>query len=354
MCCKEVYEVLSKVEEIKASALEACSQAESVKELEQVRVRFLGKKGELTLLLRGMGQLPAEQRPHFGKLVNEVRDELESALAARETQLFQEEETRRLAAEALDITLPGRPMMRGTVHPVSQIIAETKSIFMNMGYEIVEGPEVEWDYYNFEALNIPPDHPARDMQDTFFITEDLLLRSQTSPVQIHVMENRKPPIRILAPGKVYRADSDITHSPMFHQIEGLVVDRGITMADLKGTLQVFVQRMFGPDTKIRLRPSYFPFTEPSAEVDVSCIMCAGAGCRVCKDTGWLEILGSGMVDPRVLAKVGYDPQEVSGFAFGMGVERIAMLKYGINDIRLLFENDVRFLKQFSSQGGRLC
>jgi len=346
--------VLSKVEEIKASALEACSQAESVKELEQVRVRFLGKKGELTLLLRGMGQLPAEQRPHFGKLVNEVRDELESALAARETQLFQEEETRRLAAEALDITLPGRPMMRGTVHPVSQIIAETKSIFMNMGYEIVEGPEVEWDYYNFEALNIPPDHPARDMQDTFFITEDLLLRSQTSPVQIHVMENRKPPIRILAPGKVYRADSDITHSPMFHQIEGLVVDRGITMADLKGTLQVFVQRMFGPDTKIRLRPSYFPFTEPSAEVDVSCIMCAGAGCRVCKDTGWLEILGSGMVDPRVLAKVGYDPQEVSGFAFGMGVERIAMLKYGINDIRLLFENDVRFLKQFSSQGGRLC
>lgn len=346
--------MLSKVEEIKASALEACSQAESVKELEQVRVRFLGKKGELTLLLRGMGQLPAEQRPRFGKLVNEVRDELESALAARETQLFQEEETRRLAAEALDITLPGRPMMRGTVHPVSQIIAETKSIFMNMGYEIVEGPEVEWDYYNFEALNIPPDHPARDMQDTFFITEDLLLRSQTSPVQIHVMENRKPPIRILAPGKVYRADSDITHSPMFHQIEGLVVDRGITMADLKGTLQVFVQRMFGPDTKIRLRPSYFPFTEPSAEVDVSCIMCAGAGCRVCKDTGWLEILGSGMVDPRVLAKVGYDPQEVSGFAFGMGVERIAMLKYGINDIRLLFENDVRFLKQFSSQGGRLC
>lgn len=346
--------MLSKVEEIKASALEACSQAESVKELERVRVRFLGKKGELTLLLRGMGQLPAEQRPHFGKLVNEVRDELESALAARETQLFQEEETRRLAAEALDITLPGRPMMRGTVHPVSQIIAETKSIFMNMGYEIVEGPEVEWDYYNFEALNIPPDHPARDMQDTFFITEDLLLRSQTSPVQIHVMENRKPPIRILAPGKVYRADSDITHSPMFHQIEGLVVDRGITMADLKGTLQVFVQRMFGPDTKIRLRPSYFPFTEPSAEVDVSCIMCAGAGCRVCKDTGWLEILGSGMVDPRVLAKVGYDPQEVSGFAFGMGVERIAMLKYGINDIRLLFENDVRFLKQFSSQGGRLC
>lgn len=346
--------MLSKVEEIKASALEACSQAESVKELEQVRVRFLGKKGELTLLLRGMGQLPAEQRPHFGKLVNEVRDELESALAARETQLFQEEETRRLAAEALDITLPGRPMMRGTVHPVSQIIAETKSIFMNMGYEIVEGPEVEWDYYNFEALNIPPDHPARDMQDTFFITEELLLRSQTSPVQIHVMENRKPPIRILAPGKVYRADSDITHSPMFHQIEGLVVDRGITMADLKGTLQVFVQRMFGPDTKIRLRPSYFPFTEPSAEVDVSCIMCAGAGCRVCKDTGWLEILGSGMVDPRVLAKVGYDPQEVSGFAFGMGVERIAMLKYGINDIRLLFENDVRFLKQFSSQGGRLC
>jgi phenylalanyl-tRNA synthetase alpha chain len=257
-------------------------------------------------------------------------------------------------AETLDITLPGRAVARGGVHPITRIIEDTKAIFMQLGYEVVEGPEVELDYYNFEALNIPPDHPARDMQDTFFINERLLLRSQTSPVQIRVMENRKPPIRILAPGKVYRADSDITHSPMFHQIEGLVVDRGITFADLKGTLELFAQRMFGSHTKIRLRPSYFPFTEPSAEVDVSCIMCGGTGCRVCKDSGWLEILGSGMVDPRVLAGVGYNPQEVSGFAFGMGVERIAMLKYGISDIRLFFENDVRFLKQLGSEGGHLC
>jgi len=280
--------------------------------------------------------------------VNEVRDELDSAWEQRETQLAQAEEERRLLGEGLDISLPGRIIRRGTLHPITQIINEAKTIFMQMGYEIVEGPEVELDYYNFEALNIPPDHPARDMQDTFFITEQLLLRSQTSPVQIHTMERRQPPIRIVAPGKVYRADSDISHSPMFHQIEGLVVDRGITFADLKGTLQLFAERMFGAHTKIRLRPSYFPFTEPSAEVDVSCIICAGAGCRVCKETGWLEILGSGMVHPHVLEKVGYDPREVTGFAFGAGIERIAMLKYGIGDIRLLFENDVRFLQQFTS------
>lgn len=302
----------------------------------------------MTLVLRSMGQLPSEQRPLFGKLVNEVRDELDSAWEQRETQLAQAEEERRLLGEGLDISLPGRIIRRGTLHPITQIINEAKTIFMQMGYEIVEGPEVELDYYNFEALNIPPDHPARDMQDTFFITEQLLLRSQTSPVQIHTMERRQPPIRIVAPGKVYRADSDISHSPMFHQIEGLVVDRGITFADLKGTLQLFAERMFGAHTKIRLRPSYFPFTEPSAEVDVSCIICAGAGCRVCKETGWLEILGSGMVHPHVLEKVGYDPREVTGFAFGAGIERIAMLKYGIGDIRLLFENDVRFLQQFTS------
>lgn len=346
--------MLNRVEEIRKSALAACAQAASVKELEQARVKFLGKKGELTLLLRSTGQLPPEERPEFGRLVNELRDELEAAWNQREEQLFREEEERRLQAETIDVTLPGRTIARGSVHPITRIIEETKAIFMYMGYEVVEGPEVEWDYYNFEALNIPPDHPARDMQDTFFITEELLLRSQTSPVQVRVMEKRQPPIRILAPGKVYRADSDITHSPMFHQIEGLVVDRGITFADLKGTLELFARRMFGPDIKIRLRPSYFPFTEPSAEVDVSCIICRGAGCRVCKDTGWLEILGSGMVDPRVLKGVGYDPQEVSGFAFGMGVERIAMLKYGVNDIRLFFENDVRFLAQFGSQGGLLC
>ncbi|HHT91015.1 MAG: phenylalanine--tRNA ligase subunit alpha [Bacillota bacterium] len=338
----------SKVAEIRKSALEACAQAETLQQLSDAKVKFLGKKGELTLVLRSMGQLPSEQRPLFGKLVNEVRDELDSAWEQRETQLAQAEEERRLLGEGLDISLPGRIIRRGTLHPITQIINEAKTIFMQMGYEIVEGPEVELDYYNFEALNIPPDHPARDMQDTFFITEQLLLRSQTSPVQIHTMERRQPPIRIVAPGKVYRADSDISHSPMFHQIEGLVVDRGITFADLKGTLQLFAERMFGAHTKIRLRPSYFPFTEPSAEVDVSCIICAGAGCRVCKETGWLEILGSGMVHPHVLEKVGYDPREVTGFAFGAGIERIAMLKYGIGDIRLLFENDVRFLQQFTS------
>ena len=338
----------SKVAEIRKSALEACAQAETLQQLSDAKVKFLGKKGELTLVLRSMGQLPSEQRPLFGKLVNEVRDELDSAWEQRETQLAQAEEERRLLGEGLDISLPGRIIRRGTLHPITQIINEAKTIFMQMGYEIVEGPEVELDYYNFEALNIPPDHPARDMQDTFFITEQLLLRSQTSPVQIHTMERRQPPIRIVATGKVYRADSDISHSPMFHQIEGLVVDRGITFADLKGTLQLFAERMFGAHTKIRLRPSYFPFTEPSAEVDVSCIICAGAGCRVCKETGWLEILGSGMVHPHVLEKVGYDPREVTGFAFGAGIERIAMLKYGIGDIRLLFENDVRFLQQFTS------
>lgn len=338
----------NKVQDIRKDGLDACLQADTVQQLADAKIKFLGKKGELTLVLRSMGQLPSEERPHFGKMVNEVRDELELAWKQREQELSRAEEQQRLLAESLDISLPGRLRTRGTLHPITRIIDETKTIFMQMGYEIVEGPEVEWDYYNFEALNIPPDHPARDMQDTFFITEKLLLRSQTSPVQIRTMEAQQPPVRIVAPGKVYRADSDITHSPMFHQIEGLVVDKGITFADLKGTLQLFAERMFGSHTKIRLRPSYFPFTEPSAEVDVSCIMCSGTGCRVCKETGWLEILGSGMVHPHVLEKVGYDPQEVSGFAFGVGVERMAMLKYGINDIRLLFENDVRFLQQFNS------
>lgn len=333
--------------EIRAAALEACAQAASVQELNEVRVKFLGRKGQLTQVLRGMGKLDPEERPRFGKLVNEIRDEIEAALTEREKELFAQEEERRLMAEELDISLPGRKRVRGTMHPVTRIINETKGIFLRMGYQIVEGPEVELDYYNFEALNVPADHPARDMQDTFFFTGELLLRSQTSPVQIRVMEKQDPPVRILAPGKVYRADYDVTHSPMFHQIEGLVVDKGITFAHLKGTLQLFAERMFGSETKIRLRPSYFPFTEPSAEVDVSCIICGGSGCRVCSDTGWLEILGCGMVDPRVLEKVGYDPDEVSGFAFGVGVERLAMLKYGINDIRLLFENDVRFLEQFT-------
>jgi len=338
--------VQGKIAELRLAALQSVQEAASVQELRDARIRFLGKKGELTQLLRSMGSLSAEERPVFGKMVNEVRDELEAIWDKREAELFRQEEEQRLKAEAIDWTLPGRRPNIGTLHPITLVINEAKRIFTSMGYEVVEGPEVEWDYYNFEALNIPPDHPARDMQDTFFFSEELLLRSQTSSVQIHVMENRQPPIRIIAPGKVYRADADMTHSPMFHQIEGLVIDEGITFADLKGTLQLFIERMFGPDAKARFRPSYFPFTEPSAEVDISCIMCGGSGCRVCKSTGWLEILGCGMVDPRVLRGVGYDPNKVSGFAFGMGVERIAMLRYGINDIRLLFDNDVRFLKQF--------
>lgn len=336
----------TQIESLKERALAACNGASDVQALQEARVKFLGKKGELTALLRNMGNLPPEERPLVGKLVNEVRDQLEQAWKQKETDLAASKLQAQLEAETLDITLPGRKPRKGTYHPLTLVLNEIKSVFISMGYQVVEGPEIESDYYNFEALNIPKDHPARDMQDTFYLTEHLLLRSQTSPVQIRTMERQQPPIRIIAPGKVYRSDADVTHSPMFHQVEGLLVDKGITMADLKGTLQLFAEKLFGPDTKTRFRPSYFPFTEPSAEVDVSCIICKGQGCRVCSDTGWLEILGCGMVDPRVLAGVGYDPEEVSGFAFGMGIERIAMLKYGINDIRLFFENDLRFLKQF--------
>ncbi|NLM24615.1 MAG: phenylalanine--tRNA ligase subunit alpha [Firmicutes bacterium] len=336
----------TQIESLKERALAACNGASDVQALQEARVKFLGKKGELTALLRNMGNLPPEERPLVGKLVNEVRDQLEQAWKQKETDLAASKLQAQLEAETLDITLPGRKPRKGTYHPLTLVLNEIKSVFISMGYQVVEGPEIESDYYNFEALNIPKDHPARDMQDTFYLTEHLLLRSQTSPVQIRTMERQQPPVRIIAPGKVYRSDADVTHSPMFHQVEGLLVDKGITMADLKGTLQLFAEKLFGPDTKTRFRPSYFPFTEPSAEVDVSCIICKGQGCRVCSDTGWLEILGCGMVDPRVLAGVGYDPEEVSGFAFGMGIERIAMLKYGINDIRLFFENDLRFLKQF--------
>lgn len=331
---------------VKTSAVQEYAQATNLQELEQVRVKYLGKKGEVTQLLRNMGQVSPEERPKVGQMVNQLRDELEKFYEQKRQEIITIEQERQLLAERLDITLPGRKPIQGSLHPLTLVLNDIKRIFISMGYQVVEGPEIETDYYNFEALNIPKDHPARDMQDTFYITENILLRSQTSPVQIRVMENQKPPVRIIAPGKVYRADSDVTHSPMFHQVEGLLIDEGITLADLKGTLQVFAEKMFGPGTKTRFRPSYFPFTEPSAEVDVSCIICKGRGCRVCSDTGWLEILGSGMVDPRVLAKVGYDSSKVSGFAFGMGIERIAMLKYGVNDIRLFFENDQRFLAQF--------
>ncbi|KKM10211.1 phenylalanine--tRNA ligase [Clostridiales bacterium PH28_bin88] len=336
------------LEQIRERATEEIKKAGGMEELNQVRVKFLGKKGDLTQVLRGMGQLSPEERPVVGQLANRVRDHIESRLDLRREELCRAERNARLAAEVLDVTLPGKPVIMGRNHPLTQVVNQIKEIFTGMGYTIAEGPEIELDYYNFEALNLPKDHPARDMQDSFYITDEMLLRTHTSPVQVRTMEKMVPelPIRIICPGKVYRRDDDATHSPMFHQVEGLLVDERVTLADLKGTLLAFARQMFGEDRQIRLRPSYFPFTEPSAEVDISCIMCGGTGCRVCGGSGWLEILGCGMVHPRVLENVGYDPQKVSGFAFGMGVERITMLKYGIDDLRLLFENDVRFLSQF--------
>ncbi|HHW06723.1 MAG TPA: phenylalanine--tRNA ligase subunit alpha [Clostridia bacterium] len=325
-----------------------CRAAATQEELEQIRVKYLGKKGALTQVLRGMGKLSAEERPVIGKLANEVKERLEAGLAERSRELKAEARQMQLAKETLDISLPGLRFAKGRKHPLTLVLEEIKHIFVTMGYSVAEGPEIELDYYNFEALNIPKNHPARDMQDSFYISEEVLLRTHTSPVQVRVFEQMAPklPVKIIAPGKVFRRDDDATHSPMFHQVEGLLVDEHVTFSDLKGTLLAFAKQMFGPDREIRLRPSYFPFTEPSAEVDISCIMCNGAGCRVCSNTGWLEILGSGMVHPRVLEMGGYDPEKVSGFAFGMGVERIAMLKYGIDDLRLLFENDLRFLHQF--------
>lgn len=337
-----------RLERIREEATRAIAGAASEEQLKELRVRYLGKKGELTAVLRGMGGLPEEERPAMGELANRTRELLEELLEERSRALGALELERRLKEEKVDVTLPGQPLPAGHLHPLSLVQAEIEDIFLNVGFEVVEGPEVELDYYNFEALNIPKDHPARDMQDSFYFGENTLLRTQTSPVQIRTMERVQPrlPIRVIAPGRVYRRDDDATHSPMFHQVEGLVVDRGITMGDLKGTLLAFAREMFGRDREIRLRPSYFPFTEPSAEVDVSCIVCGGKGCRACKHSGWLEILGAGMVHPRVLANGGYDPGEVTGFAFGMGIERVAMLKYGIDDLRIFFQNDYRFLRQF--------
>lgn len=333
---------------IKDKATEIIRAAENVDQLNEARVRFMGKKGELTQVLRGMGALSAEERPLIGQLANEVRESLEQELEVKLTQLKQTAKTARLAQETIDITLPGRPVLLGKRHPLTTVMDEMKAIFIGLGFEIVEGPEVETDYYNFEALNLPKEHPARDMQDSFYITAETLLRTHTSPVQPRVMERKAPevPVKVIAPGKVYRRDDDATHSPMFHQIEGIVIDNNISFGDLKGTLLTFSRQMFGEDREIRLRPSFFPFTEPSAEVDISCIMCQGKGCRVCSGTGWLEILGSGMIHPKVLEMSGYNPRKVTGFAFGMGVERVTMLKYGIDDLRLLFENDLRFLGQF--------
>ncbi len=315
--------------------------------LEELRVRYLGKKGKLTAILKRMGSLSAQERPAVGKLANEIRANIESELAARAQELQKAETARRLEREKIDVTLPGTRRELGHRHPLSAELREIEGIFIGMGFRIVEGPEVEYDYYNFEALNMPKDHPARDTQDTFYITDNILLRTQTSPVQVRVMEKQKPPIRIISPGRVYRSDEvDATHSPVFHQIEGLVVDRGITFSNLKSTLETMIRRMYGENSVVRFRPHHFPFTEPSAEVDVQCFACHGRGCRLCKGEGWIELLGCGMVHPKVLSNCGIDPEGYSGFAFGMGLERLVMRKYQIDDMRLFHENDVRFLSQF--------
>lgn len=339
-----------RLEALKHEAVAQLNAVADAAQLNDLRVKYLGKKGALTEILRGMGALSAEERPVIGQVANEVRSAIEE-LVEEKQQSFQRRETEeRLAAEKVDVTLPGRPLKQGGIHPLNQVIQDIEDIFIGMGYRIAEGPEVETDYYNFEALNLPKNHPARDMQDSFYLTEDLLMRTQTSPVQVRTMEAMKGevPVKVICPGRVYRRDDDdATHSFQFHQIEGLVIGKNIRMSDLKGTLLQFTREMFGPNTQIRLRPSFFPFTEPSVEVDVTCVKCGGNGCRVCKQTGWLEILGSGMVHPRVLEMSGYDPEQYSGFAFGMGVERIAMLKYGVDDIRHFFNNDLRFLGQFA-------
>ncbi len=328
---------------VQAAVHDAGAVAGDAKEVEALRVHYLGRKGEFSRCFKQLAQMPPDDRPLMGQLLNDAKAQVEQALA---------EALERARAQmqrpdvVLDVTLPGRVPLRGRIHPITQVAWEISQIFHRLGFETVEGPEVELDHYNFEALNIPKDHPARDMQDTFYISENVLLRTHTSPIQVRVMEKRQPPIRIIAPGKAYRCDSDVTHTPMFHQVEGLMVGDGISFADLKGILTIFVHQMFGPAVELRFRPSFFPFTEPSAEVDIQCVMCQGSGCRVCSQTGWLEILGSGMVDPEVFKMVGYDPDLITGFAFGMGIERIAMLKYGIDDLRLFYENDLRFLKQF--------
>ena len=333
-------ELQSKVQE----ALEKLAAASAAETVEEIRVQFLGRKGLITQTLRSLGSLSAEDRPRVGQEANRLKKLVETHLEEATDRIKQA--ALAAAAVSLDVTLPGRRLDQGRLHPITQITREICDIFVRMGFQIAEGPEIETDYYNFEALNIPKDHPARDMQDTFYISDNIVLRTHTSPIQVRTMEQQQPPVRIIAPGKTFRRDSDLTHTPMFHQVEGLLVDKGVSFADLKGVLTLFVQEMFGPEVGLRFRPSFFPFTEPSAEVDIRCVICRGSGCRVCGQTGWLEILGSGMVDPAVFGFVDYDPEVYTGFAFGMGIERIAMLKYGINDLRLFFENDLRFLKQF--------
>jgi phenylalanyl-tRNA synthetase alpha chain len=340
-------EMKNQLEAIKISALEELSKVNEKAELENIRVKYLGKKGELTAILRGMGKLSAEERPLVGKIANEVREALEGEISTKIEALKNREKEERLKSEVIDISMPGKKQVTGKRHPLDLTLEKINEIFLSMGFSIEEGPEVEYDYYNFEALNIPKDHPARGEQDTFYINDNVVLRTQTSPIQVRTMENQKPPIKMIAPGKVYRSDAvDATHSPIFYQIEGLVIDKGITFSDLKGTLEMFTQKMFGDEMKTKFRPHHFPFTEPSAEVDATCFVCNGEGCKVCKGSGWIELLGCGMVHPNVLRNCGIDPEIYSGFAFGFGLDRMVMQKYGIDDIRLLYESDMRFLDQF--------
>jgi phenylalanyl-tRNA synthetase alpha chain len=338
---------MSDLNELVSQAEAAVAAATEVKTLDDVRVSYLGKKGELTALLKGLGKLSAEERPAAGAKINEAKQAVQAAIEAKKSELEQGDINAKLASETLDVTLPGRDVDVGGLHPVTMVMQRIENFFRGVGYEVVEGPEIEDDYHNFEALNIPQHHPARAMHDTFYFNPNMLLRTHTSPVQVRTMENRKPPFRIICPGRVYRVDSDLTHTPMFHQIEGLLIDKESSFADLKGTIIEFLQVFFEKDLEVRFRPSYFPFTEPSAEVDVQCVHCLGKGCRVCSNTGWLEVMGAGMVHPKVLEMSGIDPEEYSGFAFGMGADRFAMLRYGVDDLRLFFENDLRFLKQFS-------
>ena len=336
-----------KLLDISKKAIEELSNIESLTELEAIRIKYLGKKGELTAILRGMGALSPEERPVVGKVANEVRAKIEEEIENISREIKEKEKSKRLKSEVIDISLPGRKPVIGKRHPLELTVQGMKDIFVSMGFSIEEGPEIELDYYNFEALNIPKNHPARSEQDTFYINDNIVLRTQTSPVQIRVMEKQKPPIKMISPGKVFRSDAvDATHSPIFYQLEGLVIDKGITMADLKGTLELFAKKMFGEGVKTKFRPHHFPFTEPSAEMDATCFVCEGEGCKVCKGSGWIELLGCGMVHPQVLRNCGIDPEIYSGFAFGFGVDRMVMLKYGIDDIRLLYESDMRFLKQF--------
>jgi len=335
------------LEKIETLAKEELSSCKEIKALDDLRVKYLGKKGELTAILKQMGKLSADERPVIGQLANKVRSDIEQAITEKIAVLRAEAQEKKIKSESIDITLPGKPHSLGKLHPMTVVENEIKEIFMGMGFNIADGPEVDDDYHVFEALNLPPDHPARDTQDTFYITDNILLRTQTSSVQVHVMENQKPPIRIISPGRVYRSDAvDATHSPIFHQIEGLVVDKGITMSDLKGTLETLMKKIYGNDCKLRFRPHHFPFTEPSCEVDISCYMCGGKGCSVCKNEGYIELLGAGMVHPKVLEGCGIDSNIYSGFAFGLGLERMVTARYDINDMRLLYENDLRFLEQF--------